>query len=150
MSSIAKTVRPIAGNFGFLVGACALILVMVNFWAGPFAPQQDASVSIGEIAADIRQAAKRALSGEAQPDPVSAPWDIDRVLGAVAATLAGLAVILGLAGFVRRETWRPAAAAMTLGVSAVVFQLFTWMVLVVVGCIILYAIIQNIDGILGG
>ena len=54
--------RPTAGLVGFLFGAAALILVLVHFWAGPFAPQQDAAVSIGEIAAEIRNSAVRGLT----------------------------------------------------------------------------------------
>lgn len=142
--------RPVAGFFGFAFGALALMLVLVHFWVGPFAPQQRAGVTIGEIAGDIREAAVRKLKGEPQPKAVPAEWGTDRIVKLVAAVLAGLAVVAGIAGLVRRETWRPAAAGITLGVCAVAFQVFTWTILVLVGALILYAIINNIDGILGG
>ncbi len=141
--------QPIAGYFGFALGAAALMLVLVHFWSGPFAPQQRASVSIGEIAADIRTAAVRKLSGEQTPIPQPAAWDVDRVLRLITAILAGIAVIAGVAGLVRRETWRPAAAGITLGCGAVAFQLFTWTILLVVGALILCAIIFNVSNILG-
>ncbi len=142
--------RPVAGYFGFAFGALALLLVLVHFWAGPFAPQQRAGVTIGEIAGDIREAAVRKLKGEPQPKAVPAKWDADRIVKLVAAVLAGLAVVTGVAGLVRRETWRPAAAGIAFGVSAVTFQIFTWTILVLVGAVILYAIINNIGEILGG
>ena len=142
--------RPIAGFFGFALGALALILVLVHFWAGPFAPQQRASVTVGEIAGEIREAAIRKLKGTPQPKPVPAKWDSDRILKLVAAVLAGLAVVTSVAALVRREAWRPAVAGIALGTSAVAFQVFTWTILVLAGAIILYAIIHNIDGILGG
>lgn len=142
--------RPIAGYFGFALGALALILVLVHFWAGPFEPQQRAGVTIGEIAGDIRAAAVRKLKGEPQPKAAPAEWDVDRVVKLVAAVLAGLAVIASVAGLVRRETWRPAAAGIAFGVSAVAFQVFTWTILVLAGAIILYAIVNNIGDILGG
>jgi len=142
--------RPIAGYLGFAVGAVALLLVLMHFWGGPFAPQQGASVSIGEFAAEIRQAATRTITGASQPAPESTPWDIDRGLKLVTALLAGIAVILGAAGIVRRENRRPAIAAIALGGVAVVFQFFVWMALLLVGALLIYAIISNIDGILGG
>ena len=142
--------RPIAGYLGFAVGAVALLLVLMHFWGGPFAPQQGASVSLGEFAAEIRQAATRTITGASQPAPESTPWDIDRGLKLVTALLAGIAVILGAAGIVRRENRRPAIAAIALGGVAVVFQFFVWMALLLVGALLISAIISNIDGILGG
>jgi len=142
--------RPIAGYLGFAVGAVALLLVLMHFWGGPFAPQQGASVSIGEFAAEIRQAATRTITGASQPAPEPTPWDIDRGLKLVTALLAGIAVILGAAGIVRRENRRPAIAAIALGGVAVVFQFFVWMALLLVGALLISAIISNIDGILGG
>ena len=141
--------RPIAGFFSFAMGALGLMLVLVHFWAGPFAPQQRASITVGEIAADIRQAAVRKLTGKPQPKPAPVVWDSDRILKLVAALLAGIAVVAGVASLARRETWRPAAGGIALGASAVALQFFTWAILVVAGAIVLAAIIQNITGILG-
>jgi hypothetical protein len=141
--------QPIAGYASFLIGASALIIVLVSFWAGPFAPQQRASVSIGQTAAEIRQSAIRAMKGEKQPAPKAAPWTTDRKVKAGTAVLAALSVIIGLFGLIRRESWRPAGAGIVLGVSAVTVQMFIWAILLVVGALILVAIIQNLDGILG-
>ena len=142
--------RPTLGWIGFLAGAAAFLLVLVQFYAGPFAPQQDVATSISEIAAEIRQSAMRAMAGEPQPAPVTAPWDIDRVLATAAAVLAGGAVILGLAALMRGELRRTASAAIGLGVAAVTFQFLTWLVLLIAGVILLSAIIYNIGDILGG
>ncbi len=95
-----------AGLASFVIGAIALLLVLVQFAAGPFAPQQRASVTVGEIAAEMREAAKRKLQGKLNPAPQAEPWTIDRVLKTVAAVLAGLAVIAGIFGIMRRESWR--------------------------------------------
>ena len=141
--------RPIAGIVGFALGAVALLLVLVHFWAGPFAPQQRMTVTVGEIAADIRQAAIRKLKGVPSPKPAPVAWDSDRILKLVAALLAGMAVIVGVASLVRRETWRPAVGGIALGGGAIAFQVFTWATLLVVGALILCVIIQNITGILG-
>lgn len=145
----AATPRPIAGFASFLIGAAALTIVLVTFWVGPFAPQQRASVSVGQTAAEIRQSAIRAMKGEKQPAPKAAPWTTDRKVKAGTAVLAALSVIVGLFALIRHESWRPAAAGIVLGVSAVTIQIFIWAILLAVGALILVAIIHNIDGILG-
>lgn len=150
MTRDAQRSQPISGLLGFGAGAIALIIVLVQFSAGPFAPQPDIATSVGEIAAEIRQSATRALSGEAAPPPAAAPWDIDRALSLTAAVLAGVAIILGLGALVRQETRAPAAGAIALGVGAAASQFVTWLVLVVLGVLLLVVIIQNIGDILGG
>ena len=142
--------NPTAGLIGFAIGAAAILLVLVHFWAGPFAPQPDVGVSIGELAGEIRDSAARALSGEAQPEPSAATWDIDRILRLVAAILAGTAIVLGLLAFVRRENWRPAAGAVGLGVSAMLFQVFVWFLVIVLCFIFAMLFIQVLGGMLSG
>ncbi|VAX07848.1 hypothetical protein MNBD_ALPHA03-1971 [hydrothermal vent metagenome] len=141
--------RPVAGYFGIVFGAAALLLVMAHFWAGPFAPQQRTTVSIGEFAAEIQKSAKRRLAGGPRQERKIRPWTIDRTLKVVVSVLAGLALILGVVGFVRKEAGRPAIGAVTLGVAAIGFQLFTWVVLAVLGTMIVVAILANIGDILG-
>ena len=148
-ASSATTVppSPIAGYVGFALGALSLLLVLTQFWAGPFAPQQRTGVTVGELAAEIRQAAVRKLKGQPPPKPAARPWDIDRVLEVSAALLAGLALIAGAFGYTRREDWRPAAAGVTLGASAVAFQFFVWAILVIACAIIVAAVVHNIGNI---
>ena len=141
--------RATIGCLGFALGAAALLLVLVHFWAGPFAPQQKTTITVGEVAAEIRQAAIRKMKGIEQPKAQAAPWDRDRLLRAVAAILSGLAVIASIASLVRKEPWRPAAGGVALAAGAITFQLFTWMILVLAGAIVLSAIIYNIGDILG-
>ena len=141
--------RPIAGFIGLGMGAAALLMVLIHFWAGPFASQQSVTVTVGEIAADIRQAAVRKLKGLPQPKPVSVPWDSDRIMKLVAALLAGMAIILSVVSLVRRESWQPAAGGIALGVGAIAFQVFTWAILVVAGALIIVAIIKNFTEIIG-
>ncbi|MGC9420775.1 MAG: hypothetical protein ACP5EN_17555, partial [Rhodovulum sp.] len=59
MSDTAPAPRAVLGWLGFATGAAALILTIVVFWAGPFAPQQTAGVSLGELAAEIAKSAAR-------------------------------------------------------------------------------------------
>lgn len=142
--------KPTSGLIGFAIGAAALLLVLVHFWAGPFAPQQDVGVSIGELAGEIRDSAARALSGEAQPAPSTASWDIDRILKLAAAILAGTAIVLGLFAFVRGETWRPATAAIALGATAMVFQVFVWVLVIFLCFVAAMMFLQMLGGMSGG
>ncbi len=142
--------RPTAGLIGFAIGAAALLLVLMHFWAGPLAPQQDVGVSIGELAGEIRDSAARALSGEQQPAAATAPWDIDRILKLVVAILAGTAVVLGLFAFIRGETWRLATGAIALGATAMIFQVFVWVLVIFLCFFAAMMFLQMLGGMSGG
>lgn len=142
-----SSARTIA-QLGFGMGAVALVLVLVQFWAGPFAPQDATSVSLGELAASIKQAAIDKATGVPKPAPEAAPWDIDRVLNLVAAVVAAGAVIFGAYGLVQRGPRRMAIAAIGLGAAAVTFQLFITVFFVIVGLAVIYIIFSQFDGIL--
>ena len=67
---------------------------------------------------------------------------------ALAAPLLGiLAVFLSLISGLLRENWRYAAYGVALGVTAIVFQYFWWVALLVAGVILLVTIIANIGDI---
>lgn len=144
MTETAPSIRAPFGWFAFLFGAASLLLVLVHFWSGPFAPQQSTGVSIGELAGEIKDSAIRSIKGEPQPAPEAEPWDIDRVLKAVAAVLTGGSVILALVSFLRHEPYRVGAFGITLGVGAILFQLFTWAILAIIGALIIIAIIESL------
>lgn len=154
----ADAPRATLGWLGFVTGAIALILTIVIFWAGPFAPQQSAGVSLGEIAADIAKSAARSVVGQPQPDPVSPPRDIDDYLEIGIGLLAGLAIVLGVASFIRNERRRAALSGIALGGLAVGFQLFTWTMMLIVGGLVISMIIYALrdafgdifDGLFGG
>lgn len=152
MTTIAASQpRPLAGISAFVLGSLALLMVLVHFWVGPLAEQQRVGVTVGQIAADMRQAAVRKLKREGPPKvvPQTQPWTTDRILDLVKAFVAGLALIAGCASLVRHESRRPAIAGMALGASAIAFQAFTWAILFVAGALIISAIIYNVDTILG-
>ncbi|NBB99020.1 MAG: hypothetical protein GVY34_12800 [Alphaproteobacteria bacterium] len=137
------------GWAAFASGAAAFMLAMVIFWAGPFAPQQSAGVSLGELAAEIAKSTARAAAGQEQPAPVAPTRSVDDYLATGIAILAGLAVILGLASLVRREGRRTAMAGITLGGLAIGFQLFTWAVMMIAGVIALVGLLYALRDVLG-
>lgn len=154
---MAETIPPpraTLGWSGFAIGAAALILTLVVFWGGPFAPQQSAGVSLGELAADIAQAAARSVAGQPQPEPAASPLDIDDYLRIAAGALAGLAIAFGAAALIRHEAKRAAVSGIALGGLAVGMQFFAWTIMLIVGaCVIsaiLYALRDAFGDIFGG
>jgi len=137
---------PWIGWAAFAIGALALCLVTVHFFAGPFAPQQAVGTTVGELAAEIRDGALRALSGEAPPPPEPLPWDIDRVLRALAGVAGAGAVILGLLSLVRREPRALGGAATVLGGGAILFQLYAMTVMIVMAMLLVMAIARLVLG----
>ena len=128
-----------AARFGYIslvLGAAALIMALVHFWAGPFAPQPTLEEAVAETAVGIREAAINALRGGEKPEPKPAEWDIDKTVSVGTAVAGGAALILALVGFVRHEPKRPVIAGATLGVGAIVFQFAAWMVLALVFAIL--------------
>ncbi len=132
---------------GFLMGAAALILVLVHFVAGPFAPQQGADVTLGELASGMAKAAARDLIGMEQPAPQTLPWDIDRVLRASVMGVGGLAVVCGIIGLVKHNNARLCSAAICLGAGAIFVQLFTWVLVLVLCALVLIAFFNMIGDI---
>ena len=143
MSEVATAKSATFGWIGFVTGAVALLMALVVFWAGPFAPQQSAGVSLGELAAEIGKSAMRSAAGLEQPKPVAQARDIDDFLKIAVAVLGGIAIILAATGLIKHERARPAVAAIALGGGAVLFQFFTWMVLAVLGVILISALFQS-------
>lgn len=158
MTATTQSPRAVLGWLGFALGAAALILTLVIFWAGPFAPQQSAGVSLGELAADIAKSAVRSVAGQPQPEPVAPVRDLDDYLQIAVGALAGLAIVLGVAALIRDEHRRAAVSGIALGGLAVVFQFFAWTVMLIAGGLIIAALIYTLrdafgdifDGILGG
>lgn len=152
MSTAIVEHRPVWGLAAFFVGVLALVAVTLHISGTFVEPEKSAATTIGEIAAEIRDSAKRALSND--PAPAPAPpervWDVDRFLQLAIPLLAAVAAVLGAIGLFRRETPTLPAIGITLGVGAFVMQFVFWLALVIGGICILVAIINNMDGILGG
>ncbi len=154
MAETAPTQDATFGWIGFAVGAAALVLTLVTFWAGPFAPQQAAGVTLGELAADIAKAAARSVAGQEQPPPVAVPWTIDKYLEIAVGVLSGFAILIGVAAFVRHEQKRAAMSGIALGGLAMAVQFFAWTIGMIVGGLVLvgvlYALRDTFGGMFGG
>ena len=149
MSDTSPIARAPLGWSGFAAGAAALILTLVLFWAGPFAPQQSAGVSIGELAAEIAKSAARSVAGQPQPAPVPVPRTIDDHLAVAVGVLAGLAVVLGVASLIRHEHKRAALSGIGLGAAAIGIQLFAYAIMMIAGAVVISGIVYALRDTLG-
>ncbi|MBX2855917.1 MAG: hypothetical protein KTR21_13080 [Rhodobacteraceae bacterium] len=138
------------GYCAIIFGALALSIALLNIFGGPFSPQAPIGQTIGEIAGDIRASALRAVSGAEQPPKTVRGWDIDRIL-LVAAPLFGVgALLLATVSALAGDPRRLAAYGAAFGVSAIAIQVVWWLVIIIAAMMLIVAIIENIDGILGG
>lgn len=141
--------RSALGWSGFATGAAALILAVVLFWAGPFAPQQSTGVSVGELAAEIAKSAARSVAGQPQPEPVAPPRDIDDYLAIGVGALAGIAIVFGVAAIARHERPRAAVSGIALGGLAIGFQLFTYTIMMIAGALVVAAVVYALRDAFG-
>lgn len=135
------------GLLGFMLGVVSLVIILVQISAF-FEPQEKSSATvIGEIAAEIKQSAARALSGEPAPEPEPLPRDYSRFITIGALCVAGVAVLLGGLGLYRNEPHRLSYMAVGFGVSAFVMQYVFWLAVLICGVILLISIIGNLESI---
>ena len=91
------------GIVSLVLGACALLTALTHFWLGPLSPPPTLEQTVAEKAASVREAALAGLRGQPLPDSARSTlrWDADKVVWGATATLGGLALVLGLAGWSR-------------------------------------------------
>ena len=115
--------KSIYGIIGIVVGSIALLLSLIHFWAGPFAPKPTIESVVAEKAASIRKAAIDAIKGkEPEKRTFVSKWDADKITDVITALLGGIAIILGTIGFDRKEQNRIVGGAAALGVSAIEYE----------------------------
>ena len=136
------------GLMGFMLGIVSLVVILIQLSVF-FEPQeQSAGSTIGEIAAEIKLSAARALSGEPAPAPEPLPQDYARVITIAALCAAGIAAVLGGIGLYRNEPHRLSYMAVGFGVSAFVMQFVFWLAILICGIVLMISIIGNLGEIL--
>ncbi|WP_415898300.1 hypothetical protein [Neptuniibacter sp. QD48_11] len=133
------------GMFGIVVGAFALLLALVHFWAGPFSAQPTLETVVAQKAASIRSAALDALAGkEPASESATAHWDADKIADVVTALFGGLAVIFAVLSLVQKEPTRVAGGAAALGVSAIAFQFIAMYAMALLVVLLIAAVISSL------
>lgn len=135
------------GLWAVLIGAVALGLVFVQIGGPMLSPKPSAAMQVGEIAGEIKRSAWRSFLGLPKPAPKMEPVAITHYLAVAAPLLGIVAVVLSLISGVLRENWRYAAYGASLGATAIVFQYFWWVALLIAGVVLLVTIIGNIADI---
>ncbi|MEO1107191.1 MAG: hypothetical protein AAFX90_04635 [Pseudomonadota bacterium] len=152
MTDIAPndSANPIFGWIGFCIASLTLFAALFVFWAGPFAPQQSAGVSLGELAAEIGKSTLRSAAGLEQPEPVARARDLDDFLQIGVAMLGALAVVLSVVGLLRHERRRPAIAGIAVGVGAILFQFFAFAFFAFLGVLVIMALLNSLSDVFSG
>ncbi|WP_146186145.1 hypothetical protein [Pontivivens insulae] len=141
--------NPVLGWAGFAFGGAALLVSLIVFLAGPFAPQQSVGVSLGELAAEIVSSASRSMAGLEQPEPEVAARTIDDFLDIGIAVAATVAILFGIAALVRHESRRLAVSGIALGGFVIAFQVFTFVVAMIAGVILIAAVVGSLSDTFG-
>ncbi|WP_428242721.1 hypothetical protein [Gynuella sp.] len=135
------------GYIGIALGSIALLLALVSFWAGPFSPQPTLESLVAEKAASIRSAALDALAGKEDVSKTyTTQWTVDKVINVIIPLLGGLAVILAVVSYVKKEPTRVVGGAVALGISAIAFQFIAMYVMVILFVLLVISVIGTLGG----
>ena len=152
MDQTAPPIRPAKfGLAGFFLGAISLVILVIQMSAildEP--PEKSAGTVIGEIAADIKQSAARAISGEPAPVAPPPPPSYGPMITIAALAMAGAAMISGAIALYRHEPTRLPTLAIGFGASAIVMHFVFWLALLICSVVLLVSIINNLGDILPG
>lgn len=141
--------KPVWGFAAFLFGVFSLVAVTLHVSGAVSEPKQSAASQVGQIAAEIRQSAMRALAGEEPPmaPTQSSGWSADRFLLFAVPALACVAAVLGAVGLFRHEAPALPGIGIVMGCSAFVMQYVLWLSLIIGGICLLIFIVRNLDSI---
>lgn len=143
LENAAKSPMPF-GTAGIVLGALALIAALVAAYAGPFGPQQELGVALGEIAGDAIKSTIREVFNRPQPEAELRGFSIDDGI-AIAIVVAGVvSILLGIVAAIRGERRAAIVGAAGLGIAALVFQFLAWVALVIAGAILILAVMTLI------
>ena len=140
---MTKESKPVLGYWGISIGSIALLMALVHFWAGPFAPSQSFEQTVAEKAVQIKQAAAAKLRGEKAPALKRRSYDVDDIFRIVTAVFGGIGIILAAIGFARKESSRVAGAAAFLAGGAIAFQFAGIALGVIAAAIIISALVGS-------
>lgn len=147
MSEAILDQRAKFGLIGFMLGIVSLVVIMIQLSAILEPPKQSSGSVIGEIAAEIKLSAARALSGEPAPEPTPPPKEYGRIITIAAMCIAGLAVLFGGLGLFYNEPHRLPYLAVGFGISAFLMQYVFWLAMLICGILLIVSVIENMGDI---
>lgn len=128
-------------SLGLAFGAVALLVAIAHFWIVAAAPSRPIEDVIADKVVAVRDATVSRLIGRTEEPQSPGAWDRERLVVAATSLLGGLAIVLAIIGFSRKERPRPCIGAAVLGIGAVAFPFVigaigTVIVLVALGAIL--------------
>ncbi len=153
MNANPEMLEPKSNSFGLLamvLAAIGLVVAVIQLSVGPFETHPPIEKTIAETAVAIKDAAKRAVTGEKAPEPVvvKSGMDIDTIIGIAVIVFAAAGMAMAVLALFRRETQTPAYVGFSLGAGVLLMAWLQWIALIICGAIILVAIINNLGDIL--
>ena len=138
------------GISAMLIATLALFISVAHLTIGPFETQKPVEQTIAETAVKIKEAAKRAVTGEPAPQVVAqeSRFDLDTITTFFALACAAAAMLLAIIALVRREERSLAFIGFSLGTGVLLMAWLQWIALLICGAILLVAIINNLGDIL--
>ena len=146
MEDPKSSVGGLAGFSAMVLSAIALIAVVAQLAAGPFAPQPTVEDSVADLIVGVKDAVERRARGEAAPPPEPGAWDVDRVLIAAAIGMAGIAMLLGVVALARKEPRLPALLGFSLGAGTLFVVWLQWIAFAIVGVLLIAVVIFTFGG----
>lgn len=132
----------LAGLSAMLLSAIALIAVVIQLAAGPFAPQPTVEENIADLIIGVKDAVEKRAAGEAAPPPAPQAWDVDRVLIIAGISVAGVAMFLGVIAIARKEPKLPALIGFSLGAGTLFVIWVQWLAFAFLGALLIIAVIS--------
>jgi hypothetical protein len=137
------------GVAGSLFGLLALAAALLPAWVLPaVAPSKPVEQIVAETGRAIKEriaALKTGTEAPAKPKERSASASLSQIFSIAAVSLGFLAVAFAVISLLRTEERLPAAMAFALGGGAIAAQFTLLVTGALIGALILYAIINNLD-----
>ncbi len=138
------------GLSGIALGTIALLIAVVSFWAGPFAPKPTVETEVAGKVFSLKKAVLKGLLSESSAKPTYQPepkWNIDKTITVLIPVIAVFAMLLGLFSFINKEPIRVATGAAMTGLSAIAFQFIALYAFAIILVVVVIAVISALgDG----
>ncbi|GGE43951.1 hypothetical protein [Actibacterium pelagium] len=144
MVETSRNTRAKFGLIGFFLGVISLLAIFVQISALFEPDPKSTGQIIGELAADIKNSAKNALTGQATPETPEPAISTGRIVTILALCAAGGAIVLGGLGLYQNEPHRLPYMAVGFGVSAFMAQYVFWLAMLICGIALLISVLENL------
>lgn len=150
MSNATHLPRANWGFAGFVVGTLGLLAALLLVTGFFHEPDQSAAATIGQLAADIKQSAKLALTGAQMPAPAPRGMDMNDYLAIITPVVAAAAILLGGLSLFLNEPANFSKFAIGFGIAAIAMQYVFWIAVLLCGMMLITAVVSNIGEIFEG